>query len=186
MSSREAILQRLRRARPELVPHPGEVRFAGDASLECFRSSLEAAGGQLAECHRDDWADWIRQRYAAGRVYSDHPDIPSGAALADSRAAAAVDVAVCRGGFGVAENGAIWVDDPGPGPRSLLHLCQHLVLVLAREAIVANMHEAYARLEAPLPAYGIFIAGPSKTADIEQCLVIGAHGPRSLTVLTEE
>ncbi|MGI9457898.1 MAG: LutC/YkgG family protein, partial [Aeoliella sp.] len=100
---------------------------------------------------------------------------------------AQLDWAVLPGAFGVAENGAVWITDDTARHRAVYFLCEHLVLVLPAGQIVCNMHEAYKRLAGfgteDAPPFGNFIAGPSKTADIEQSLVIGAQGPRSLAVL---
>jgi L-lactate dehydrogenase complex protein LldG len=95
----------------------------------------------------------------------------------------AIELAIIPGRLGVAENAAIWVDEADLPHRALPFVAQHLAIVLPKRAIVADMHAAYARLPRPLPGYGVFISGPSKTADIEQALVIGAQGPRSLVVL---
>jgi L-lactate dehydrogenase complex protein LldG len=74
--------------------------------------------------------------------------------------------------------------------RVAYFLSQHVALIVPRERIVNNMHEAYGWIarqageRGPFdkPRWGTFMSGPSKTADIEQALVIGAHGARSLNV----
>ncbi len=82
----------------------------------------------------------------------------------------------------VAENGAIWVDGSTLPHRVMLFIPQFLALVVSRSQIVHHMHQAYARIGHPKPGFGVFVSGPSKTADIEQNLVIGAHGCRTLQV----
>ncbi len=97
-----------------------------------------------------------------------------------------LDFAILPGEFAVAENGAIWVTDRALRQRVVYFITQHLVLVIKASQILDNMHQAYTRLAFPEPGFGVFISGPSKTADIEQSLVVGAHGPRSLTVYVVE
>ena len=93
-----------------------------------------------------------------------------------------VDIGCMEGILGVAENGAIWINEWKMGNRLLPFICQHLFLVLHTKTIVEDMHEAYKEIKINEDGYGVFIAGPSRTADVEQSLVIGAHGPVSLTV----
>ncbi len=105
------------------------------------------------------------------------------AALKDPHELEGIDIAIIAGEFGVAENGAVWVPGSALGPhRAIFVVTQHLVLVVPASQIVHNMQEAYDRIRFERPSFGIFISGPSKTADIEQALVIGAHGARSCTL----
>jgi L-lactate dehydrogenase complex protein LldG len=93
-----------------------------------------------------------------------------------------VEIAVLKAHFGVAENGAVWLTEELMGNRVLPFICQHLMIALSMKDIVANMHKAYERIGGNSYGFGAFIAGPSKTADIEQSLVMGAHGPKTMTV----
>ncbi|GGZ24905.1 MULTISPECIES: LutC/YkgG family protein [Shewanella] len=93
-----------------------------------------------------------------------------------------IDYAVIKGQVGVAENGAIWVSQKSLSHRITPFICENLFLVLEADAIVANMHEAADKIMLDSGEFGVFIAGPSKTADIEQALVVGAHGACSLNV----
>ncbi|WP_339660152.1 LUD domain-containing protein [uncultured Polaribacter sp.] len=97
-----------------------------------------------------------------------------------------LDLLVLESKLAVAENGSIWVSDNEIPVRVLPFIVEHLVLVLSAKDIVPYMHQAYDKLSNLDSDFGVFIAGPSKTADIEQSLVIGAHGALSLTIFLKE
>ena len=104
----------------------------------------------------------------------------------DPHTLADVDLAVLPAQFGVAENSALWVTDEHLPLRVLPFICQHLALVVPGQRIVPLMQQAYGVIGAQEYGFGTFIAGPSKTADIEQSLVLGAHGARTLSVFILE
>ncbi len=93
-----------------------------------------------------------------------------------------VDLLIIPSGMAVAENGAVWITDSEIQVRVLPFITQHLLVVVNRKNIVATMHDAYNIIAAEQYGFATFIAGPSRTADIEQSLVLGAHGARAMTV----
>ncbi len=95
------------------------------------------------------------------------------------------DVGVVEGEIGVAENGCIWVPQTMK-ERAVMFISENLVIVLRKSGIVNNMHEAYSRIRMTDYGYGCFISGPSKTADIEQALVMGAQAACNVTVVLIE
>lgn len=92
------------------------------------------------------------------------------------------DVGVVRGELGVAENGCVWVPQSMQN-KAVCFISENLVIVLAADSVVSNMHEAYCRIRMNDYGYGTFISGPSKTADIAQVLVMGAQAARSVTLV---
>lgn len=188
--AREAILEAVRRARPRAAPLPlvaGVQDTAGGAELVArFMASAQAASATVRMVEAGGVEAAVREAFpAAASIASANPawGFEQADPAAEASALARLDVLVCPGAFGVAENGAVWLAESGMGSRVAPFLAQHLVLALDHSAIVPDMHAACDRLETFGEGYGAFVAGPSKTADIEQTLVIGAHGPRSLTVL---
>lgn len=93
-----------------------------------------------------------------------------------------VELAVIKAHLAVAENGAVWLTEQVMGHRILPYICQHLAVVVDAKSIVPTLHEAYNQIGEGQYGFGAFIGGPSKTADIEQALVLGAHGPITMTV----
>lgn len=92
------------------------------------------------------------------------------------------DLSIIRGEVGVAENGCIWIPQ-NVKEKVAYFISEYLVIILDKQNIVNNMHEAYDKIEFNEYGFGVFISGPSKTADIEQALVVGAHGAKGVTVL---
>ncbi len=103
-------------------------------------------------------------------------------AEADPHSFEDVELALIEAHFVVAENGATWLTEERMGHRILPYICQHLAVVVKAENILPTLHEAYTEIGEGQYGFGAFISGPSKTADIEQALVMGAHGPISMTV----
>ncbi len=125
------------------------------------------------------WRDAIRRCSLVERIGETNFDLES---INDPHELADVDFAVLPGHWAVAENAAVWVNDEGLGHRVLYFIVQHLALVVPASRVLDNLHQAYERLTIGTSPFGCWVSGPSKTADIEQSLVIGAHGSRSLTV----
>ena len=92
------------------------------------------------------------------------------------------DVSVVKGEFGVAENAAVWLPCQYRY-KAVYFISNALVILLDRQELVNNMNEAYRRITNADYSFGVFMSGPSKTADIEQALVFGAHGPIRVTVI---
>ena len=190
MTARDAILGALRAIRVEPVAapaHPAPVALPDPVGR--FLESVKGVGGQsyrvpdaaalaAAVATLPAWSSPRRASLVDGIPGTVDPQ-----AVADPHELASLDVAAIPGELGVAENGAVWVKGETLGRhRAVFVIPEHLVLVVRAETIVNDMQAAYARITLPRPGYGLFISGPSKTADIEQSLVIGAHGARSCAV----
>jgi L-lactate dehydrogenase complex protein LldG len=186
MSSREKILSAIAANKPALkempVPAISEITNYDDKAAK-FISTLEGIGGKVQQLKdENELRSIISNEISEGYSILNAIDAGNKAGMMSATELESVHKAYLKATVGVAENGAVWISETQMVNRLLPFICQHLIIVLERKDIVSTMHHAYQQINVFEEGFGAFIAGPSKTADIEQSLVIGAHGARSLTV----
>ena len=192
MTSRDKILNAIASNKPALKPLPALPQVPADVErfvkTKKFIAVLQGIGGYVFE--DGDKANAIAQlnilKNTGKKIACLCPEIGQGNFTVTKDQTAidleAVDTVFINGSYGIAENGAVWLYESQFINRLLPFICQHLVIILNADNILSDMHEAYRLIDVSREGFGLFLAGPSKTADIEQSLVIGAHGARSATI----
>jgi L-lactate dehydrogenase complex protein LldG len=195
MSSRVSILEKIKLNQPSEVSKLPNLDVLGqDQSdvLETYKKVLKSIGGDFVEvANYLEIIDFIKGNYAFDkRLITTITELSEIAATNwlenDPHSLEDVELTIVKAHFGVAENSALWVTDALLGQRVSVFIPQYLAIVVHKNDIVATMHQAYERIGNQEYGFGTFIAGPSKTADIEQSLVLGAHGARGLIVFLME
>jgi L-lactate dehydrogenase complex protein LldG len=203
MSTKEEILSRLRKNTRETYDMPRldtlkPITYT-DPVAEFIKKTTTTAGAKVIEKKGEESLNDIVQLIAqslhatAGAetvIASNLPGITAQLnpdTVAEAQQLMKADLGVVEGKIGVAENACIWIPQTMK-EKAVCFASEQLVVVLSREAIVSNMHEAYDRIDRSTEyfrqyKFGTFISGPSKTADIESALVYGAQAARALTVV---
>ena len=187
MTSKEKILNSIREnniVKDVKLPSYENFGIKFDNKFETFSTMLESVGGKALVIEKEDLDKTIKELYPDEKQISTNVDFCSlgnfdSNMQEDVHNLKDIDLAIVKGNFAVAENGAIWMKNKDNRHRALYFIAQNIVIVIDEKDILNNMHEAYEKIEFENAGYGVFISGPSKTADIEQSLVIGAHGPKS-------
>ncbi|HWZ71988.1 MAG TPA: LUD domain-containing protein [Casimicrobiaceae bacterium] len=190
MSTRDDILARVRKNQPAPQPLPTVPTFDAMAGtlLEDFKAAVARMGGKLADAPADGDLDaLVRRLFPDAKVIcSATPEVEGNRPLDSVQSPAElsnVDVAIVRARYGVAETGSLWLTEKEFKVNTLGFLAQHLVVLLDPARILENLHHAYRERAQFDTGYGVFMTGPSATADIEGVLIHGAQGIRTLTVV---
>lgn len=195
MSSKDDILEKIKQNQPLSISELPDLSVLGldtSENLDKYKTVLNAIGGAFVEVKDyDDVISYIKNNYPAEkRRITTLPELTEIAETNwtndDPHSLENVELTIVKAHFGVAENAALWVTDELLGHRASVFIAQYLAIVVNKKDLVPTMHQAYERIGNQEYSFGTFIAGPSKTADIEQSLVLGTHGARGLTVFLME
>jgi len=191
MSSKADILNKIKQNQPAFITNLPDLNLLSSENpdvLSTYKMVLKNIGGDPVEVtNYNEIIEYIKSNYnLQKRLITTIPELAEIAALDwtndDPHSLQDVELNVIKSHFGVAENSALWVTDDVLGQRVSPFIAQYLAVIVHKKDILATMHQAYERIGNQEYGFGTFIAGPSKTADIEQSLVLGAHGARGLIV----
>ena len=196
-AAKEALQARLKAHRRNLVPaRAAALDHAGQVALfVTMAEEVDATVARVASAAEvpNAVADYLaRQNLPARLVMTPDPkldDIPWDARpLLDIRKGRAEDgdaAGVTASFAAVAETGTLMLLSGPESPTRNNFLPDTHVVVLRASQVVASYEDGWDRLRAqgPMPRTVNFITGPSRTGDIEQRIVLGAHGPRRLHIV---
>jgi len=190
MNTREKILEAVLKNQPASTVLPDISKFKGDRNdlVQKYIDVFKTIGGNsFLVDNMVSLKTFIKQNFdTTKRIVTTLNELADDFELidrtVDPHSYENIELAIINAHFSVAENGAVWLTDELMGQRIIPYICQHLAVIVNAETIVPTLHEAYEKIGSGDYGFGGFIGGPSKTADIEQALVLGAHGPLSMTV----
>jgi len=210
--ARENILGRLRANRPQSAPTPPVYRkplgWDREQCITQFTERMRAVRAEVQRVGREDWVDWINSEILPRGMTR---ALVGRSAVADRFTAGAapgfelsrydrpieewkdrlfhdIDFAVTGTLAGLAETGSLvlWPDAAEPRLMSLVPPL-HIALLDA-DRLFENFAQMVERegWAGGMPTNALLVSGPSKTADIEQTLAYGIHGPKELITLILE
>jgi len=183
---RSKIIKNLQKNKAESVPLP-EPFIPGEGKrdkLALFKEMLYQTGGRCVEVNSLEELDiFLEEHFPDAADIRKKEIFDTYSATCPKEKLERLGTVILKGEFGVAENGAVWIDDHNFPNRLIPFIVEKLVLYLDSGELLNDMHEAYSRLKIEKTGFGLFLSGPSKTSDIEQHLVYGAHGAKEVTVI---
>lgn len=205
-AAREAILKRLRQATAgrsvtaPVRPEDSFVRETEGSLAEAFCANLEQVNGVARLVSGpDSLISLIREladEHGWEKIYCPEPKIRELCLTAglSGRVTGSFDPGMDAAVTGcealVADLGSVVVSSAQSGSRQVFPFAPVHIVVASPSQIMPNADEAMnhtlARYGDNIPSFISLITGPSRTADIEKTLILGAHGPRSLFVLISD
>jgi L-lactate dehydrogenase complex protein LldG len=151
----------------------------GESELTAgLRALRDAEGWKKVATHRGEFVERVTQTLEMPLLFTS-----SGY---DKHELERCDVGISECDALVAQTGSVVVTSKTAGGRALSVLPPHHVVVARREQLVSDLPAAFALLKEKhgtnFPSMISFVTGPSRTGDIERILVLGAHGPKRLTI----
>ncbi len=190
-SAREDILSKLQQSRRDAVALPdvwhSEATAAPDLGWHDFAEALRESHGEFhGPIPQNRLQDFLDQQLGEDYATTTEGDnwLGKGGESLSREQLDGVQWMVGVARYAIARNGAVLVTHEEAPVRMEMLLSEGLVILVREEALLQDLDQLYAAVTPSPESYLSLVCGPSKTADIEQTLVKGAHGPRRMLVVS--